>query len=218
MTADTLDPPPEPLTEPLPEKRTSALLDDAISGFSGDTVPLGALIDVLAERAFGMVLLALALPCAIPFLYGVPQIMSLPMVFIAAQLAFGRRTLWLPTSLRARTIKKDSLTTMMRRARPWLQWFEQISQPRLAVLIRRPMEQVVGALFVLFSLTIMVPLPLTNTLPGIAIAIASLGFIERDGLLVAVGAVLGAMWTVFLLGIAGGAIAIMSAAFDAIMG
>ncbi len=196
---------------PEPKKHTSELLEHAIASIEGETVTLGALLDVLAERAFGMVLLVLALPCAIPFLYGVPQIMSLPMVFVAVQLATGRHTLWLPQSLRNRTLKKSSLKDVVARAKPWLERLERVSKPRLDSLIHSPMELVVGLLFVLFSLTIMVPLPLTNTVPGIAIAIASLGFIERDGLLVLAGSILGIIWTFVLLTAAGGAASIISA-------
>lgn len=208
------DQPTEETAAPNATKQTSDLLEEAIVSFDAETVPLGALVDVLAERAFGMVLLVLALPCAIPFLYGVPQAMSLPMVFIAVQLAAGRRTLWLPGALRDRTLKKESLVDMMARAKPWLERFEKISKPRLGALTRRPMEQVIGLLFVLFSLTIMVPLPLTNTLPGIAIAIASLGFIERDGVLVFLGTLLGVIWIFVLVGLAGGATALISDAIN----
>ncbi|WP_422004561.1 exopolysaccharide biosynthesis protein [Pyruvatibacter mobilis] len=204
------------MTETGEPKQTSQLLDEAIAAFEGDSVPLGALLDALAERAFGMVLLVLALPCAIPFLYGVPQIMSLPMVFVAVQLAAGRHTLWLPESLRRRTIGKANLTDMMDKARPWLRRFERISRPRLGFLTKSPMEQVVGLLFVLFSLTIMIPLPATNTVPGIAIAVASLGFIERDGVLVVLGSLLGIAWTLFLVSVAGGAVALISDAVNAI--
>lgn len=200
----------------MSEKQTSQLLDEAIASFETETLPLGTLIDVLAERAFGMVLLVLALPCAIPFLYGVPQIMSLPMVFVAVQLAAGRHTLWLPERLRARELKKQSLEDMMDKARPWLQRFERISRLRLQFMTRRPMEQVIGLLFILFSLTIMIPLPLTNTVPGAAIVIASLGFIERDGILVFLGTALGTAWVIFLMSVAGGAAALISDAVNSV--
>lgn len=200
----------------MSDKQTSQLLDEAIASFDSETVPLGALIDVLAERAFGMVLLVLALPCAIPFLYGVPQVMSLPMVFVAVQLAAGRRTLWLPQSLRNRTLKKDSLTDMMNKARPWLRRFERFSRLRLQFMTKRPMEQVIGLLFILFSLTIMIPLPLTNTIPGAAIVIASLGFIERDGILVFLGTALGTAWVIVLMSLAGGAAALISDAVNSV--
>jgi len=198
------------------EKQTLELLEDAIAQLDGETITLGTLIDVLAERAFGMVLLVLALPCAIPFLYGVPQIMSLPMVFVAAQLGIGRHTLWLPEKLRQRTLKKESLSDILDRARPWLKRFEKISRPRLIFLTQRPMEQLIGLLFLLFALTIMIPLPLTNTFPGIAIVIASIGFIERDGILVAIGTLIGIAWTGFLMSIAGGAAALISDAVNSI--
>lgn len=196
-------------------RRTSQLLDDALALFDTEDVPLGALVDVLAERAFGLVLLVLSLPCAIPFLYGVPQVVALPMVFVAVQLAAGRSTLWLPESLRRRTLKKSSLVDMVNRARPWLERFERISKPRLDGLTHDPAEQIVGLLLVLFSLTILVPLPATNTLPGIAVGIVSLGFIERDGALVIAGSILGIVWTFVLLSIAGGLVALISAFVNA---
>ncbi len=196
-------------------RRTSQLLDDALALFDTEDVPLGALVDVLAERAFGLVLLVLSLPCAIPFLYGVPQVVALPMVFVAVQLAAGRSTLWLPESLRRRTLKKSSLVDMVNRARPWLERFERISKPRLDGLTHDPAEQIVGLLLVLFSLTILVPLPATNTVPGIAVGIVSLGFIERDGALVIGGSILGIVWTFVLLSIAGGLVALISAFVNA---
>ena len=51
----------------------------------GESVTLGWILDQLHERAFGLFLLILALPCCIPFLYGIPQIVSLPLVFVSAQ-------------------------------------------------------------------------------------------------------------------------------------
>ncbi|HBQ47937.1 MAG TPA: polysaccharide synthesis protein exod, partial [Hyphomonas atlantica] len=51
---------------------------------------LRAIFDQLDESAFGAGLFLLALPCCIPFLYGVPQIVSLPMMALAAQMAMGR--------------------------------------------------------------------------------------------------------------------------------
>ena len=50
--------------------------------------------------------------------------------------------------------------------------------------------------------SILLPLPSTNTVPGIGVAIASLGLIERDGLLVILGLFIGFLW-VALLGFLG---------------
>jgi hypothetical protein len=42
------------------------------------TISLGALSDLMEERAFGLLLLVLALPCCLPFVYILPQLVALP--------------------------------------------------------------------------------------------------------------------------------------------
>ena len=70
---------------------------------------LREIFDALDERAFGAILFALALPCCIPFLYAVPQIVSLPMAAIAFQMVLGRHEPWLPEKFAARRIDKAGL-------------------------------------------------------------------------------------------------------------
>ena len=67
-----------------------------------DSAKLGDLIDRLDERAFGLMLLLLALPCCLPFIYLLPQIVALPMLALAGQLAAGRQHPWLPNALHER--------------------------------------------------------------------------------------------------------------------
>lgn len=164
----------------------------------GDRIPLGTLVDALGERTFGLVMLVLALPCAIPFLYGVPQIVSVPMVFVAGQMLLGRKALWLPDRLRTRSFARADFVAMMERARPWLERFERLARPRLGVLASPPLERLVGLAMLIASLSIALPLPLTNTVPGIGVAIIALGLIERDGLLILGGALVALIWIGFL--------------------
>ncbi|MEL7231263.1 MAG: exopolysaccharide biosynthesis protein, partial [Pseudomonadota bacterium] len=65
---------------------------------------LHAIFDRLNERAFGAALFLLALPCAIPFLYLVPQIVSLPMMALTLQMLAGREEPWLPEKFGSRMI------------------------------------------------------------------------------------------------------------------
>jgi len=188
--------------------------DDAISDrlsllaqqAEGEAVTLGWVLDKLHERAFGLFLLILALPCCIPFLYGIPQIVSLPLVFVAAQIVIGRDVPWLPAKLRQREVAASSLEDLARRARPWLKKIEALSRPRLGVLTWRPLSQVVGLALLLFSASIMVPLPGTNTVPGFAVVLVSMGLLQRDGILVLVGCFLGTVWIATLI-IAGATVA-----------
>lgn len=176
-------------------RRLAALAEDV----EGDAATMDWIMAQLHERAFGLLLLVLALPCCIPFLYGVPQIVALPLMFISAQILLGRDAPWLPRKLGARTVSKASLEDLSRRAKPWLHRIEAVSRPRLVTLTRRPLDQVVGLALVLFSASILVPLPATNTVPGIAVVIVAMGLLQRDGILVILGALLGTAWIASLV-------------------
>ncbi|WP_284261168.1 exopolysaccharide biosynthesis protein [Roseicyclus amphidinii] len=163
------------------------------------TVTLGWILGQLRERAFGLFLLVLALPCCIPFLYGVPQVVALPLLFVSGQVMIGRRLPWLPARLAARRVSTGSLQSLSQRAAPWLVRIEAVSRPRLAVLTHRPLDQLVGLALVVFSASILVPLPGTNTVPGIAVVIVAMGLLQRDGLMVILGGMLGSAWIATLI-------------------
>ena len=160
---------------------------------------LNAMMAHLDERAFGTILFALALPVCIPFLYGVPQIVAVPMLMLSFQMMLGRKQPWMPKKLAARMISRANLDRMAKGGRKWFGWLERFTAPRLTFLSGPTMERLVGAIFCVFCLSIMVPLPLTNTTPGIAIAIAAFGLMSRDGLLVLLGLVLGTVWISLLI-------------------
>ena len=160
---------------------------------------LHSILDRLEERAFGAMLFILALPCAIPFLYGVPQVVSLPMLALTLQMLAGRNEPWLPEKFGTRKIDKAGLTRMSGFGRKWFGWLERISHPRLTFLTGKSMERVVALFLTAFAASILVPLPLTNSTPAIAVAIVAFGLMARDGILVVLGAILGSVWIGILL-------------------
>ncbi|AKS46069.1 Uncharacterized conserved protein [Octadecabacter temperatus] len=171
-----------------------------------ETVTLDWVLHHLNERAFGLFLLVLALPCCIPFLYGIPQVVALPLMLVSIQIVFGRRLPWLPAKLGARTVTQAGLQSLSDRAGPWLRKIEAISHPRLSALSRPPMDRLVGIGLVLFSASILVPLPGTNSVPGMAVVIISMGLLQRDGILILLGLLLGTAWIATLI-IAGATLA-----------
>lgn len=185
-------------------KSTTDLLLELGDQVTAERITIGQLIDALQDRAFGFLLLILALPCSIPFLYGVPQVVSLPLIFVAAQIILGRHTLWLPQTLKKRSFSTSTFRDMTARAAPYVRWFEVLSRPRLVWLTRGTIEQLLGLFILIFSISIAIPLPLTNTVPGFAVAIMALGFIERDGLLIIAGTIIGSAWIILLVSLAGG--------------
>ena len=184
-------------------------------GAPEDGLTLGEFMEKLGERAFGVILFALAIPVCIPFLYGIPQVISLPMLALATQMAAGRHEPWLPRKFAARRLSKSGLARMGRIANRWFGWIENIARPRLLFLSGRTGERIVGAIFCLFCVSILTPLPLTNSAPGVAIAVAALGLISRDGILVLLGVIWGLIWIAIL---AIGGPALIYAVIDAIRG
>ena len=183
----------------LEDMAISDRLDRLAIDAQNDTVTLDWVLKQLNERAFGLFLLVLALPCCIPFLYGIPQVVALPLMFVSAQILLGRRVPWLPARLAARTVASSELRGLAERAGPWLRRIEAVSRPRLGLLTRAPLDRIVGATLVLFSASILVPLPGTNTVPGIAVVVVAMGLLQRDGILVILGALLGTAWIATLL-------------------
>lgn len=176
-----------------------AALEAIAANAPADGLTLGAFTQALGERVFGVLLFALAIPVCMPFLYGVPQVVALPMTALAVQMAAGREQPWLPRRFAARTLTRRDLEKTAAGARKWFGWVEALARPRLELLSGPAAERLVGAAFVLFCASILVPLPATNTTPGIAVALASIGLITRDGLLVLAGLVLGLAWLALLI-------------------
>jgi len=191
---------------PAEDMAISDRLDMLAAQTGAETVTLGWVLEQLNERAFGLFLLVLALPCCIPFLYGIPQVVALPLMLISVQILMGRHVPWLPARLAARTVSSADLHNLAQRAGPWLRRIETVSSPRLGLLTRAPLDQVVGAALVLFSASILVPIPGTNTVPGIAVVAIAMGLLQRDGILVILGVFLGTSWIATLV-IAGATLA-----------
>jgi hypothetical protein len=78
-------------------------------------------------------------------------------------------------------------------------WFERLSRPRLKAFSTGPGERF-AALFMIVA-TITIVLPMVNTVPSIALALLSVGVIQRDGLFVLGGAVVSTLWASGLIAV-----------------
>lgn len=166
---------------------------------AGQTATLGDVLNRLDERAYGFLLLLLALPCCLPFVYLLPQIVALPMLALAGQLAAGKRHPWLPGALEKRRFSITAFEKVLHRSERYVGWIESIARPRFRPVTGHGGARIVGALLLIPTASILLPLPSTNTVPGIGVAIASIGLIERDGALVILGLLIGFLWVGLLV-------------------
>lgn len=199
------------MTEP---QSTSDILANLAHSITTERLTIGQLVDALQDRAFGILLLILALPCAVPFIYGIPQIVSVPLIFVSAQIVIGRHEPYFPENIRRRSFSADAFRNMVEKSTRYIKWLEIFSRPRMVWLTKGNTERFLGVFLVIFSASIAIPLPLTNTVPGIAVGIVALGLIERDGLMILAGTILGTGWVIFLITLAGGIWTLLQQAFS----
>ena len=121
------------------------------------------------------------------------------MAAIAVQMVMGRNEPWLPEKFAARRIDKAGLERISRSGRKFFGWAEKIARPRLTFLVHSAAERFIGVFLCLFCGSILLPLPLTNTQPGFAVALVSFGLMARDGAMMIAGLVLGVSWIGMLL-------------------
>ena len=94
---------------------------------------------------------------------------------------------------------------------PYLDRLERGLKPRLTELINPAMEQAIGVLSVFLGLLLSLPLPLTNIPLTIPLVVLGVGLAERDGLMVAVGLVLGLITAASVLTVNGALVLAMFA-------
>jgi hypothetical protein len=153
---------------------------------SRERISVGDLLAALGDRAIGALMFFFAAPNILPVPPGVSTLLGAPLLFLSAQLMLGMRP-WLPGVVTRRSISRDDLATLVRRIVPWLAKAEKLLKPRAAVLARPPVEYVVGLVCLVLAAVLMLPIPLGNTLPALAISLLALGVLERDGVWIGVG-------------------------------
>jgi hypothetical protein len=166
--------------------RLSAFLR-LVASRRGGPIEVGELLDGFGERSFGAAMLLLALPNMVPLPPGASTIFGLPLILISAQIALGRRAVWLPEAIRQRKIAPSALSRIVNFTRPHLRRAERLLQPRLEFMLGSAATRLAGGLCVVLAILIALPIPLANFLSGLAVAAIALGLLRQDGLAVLFG-------------------------------
>lgn len=185
----------------------SALLHRLASAPGGGRPPehvsLGELVASLETRAFGIVLMLLAIPNltpgpTIPFF---STFFGLPLIFVAGQMMLGYQAPWIPERLARVLIPRRRLSETIAAALPRLRRVEHILKPRLRRLAGPAMSRAVGALGIVLGLLLTLPIPLYSMLPAFAVLLVAFGLLAHDGLAVVLGAAMAAIAVAALVGL-----------------
>lgn len=180
--------------------RLSAILMAIAQAEDRDRISIGDLLEALKRRALGALLFIFAIITALPMPPGVSAIVGAPLVFLSAQLMLGMNA-WLPRVITDRSLSRVDFHRVMKAASPWLARAESIMRPRLELLAKRPGIYVAGFVAFFMSLLVLLPIPGANMAPSVAICIIALGLLERDGLWIAIGVLVGVVSTIVVAAI-----------------
>jgi hypothetical protein len=168
-------------------------LADVIEGFGEDVSPtltVGEMLDAFDSRAFGAMLLVFGLLNTLPLPPGSSTILSLPILFLAPQIAMGADHPWLPRRLTDKPLKRDDMRGLFRRLGPVVRSMELVTRPRLRPMFAPVGERAIGVVCTLLAMVLVLPIPLGNLAPGATVAILALALLQRDGILALAGYVM----------------------------
>lgn len=193
--------------------RLSQMIEQIAADESRDVISFADLLAALQNRAFGALMIIFAFPNILPSPPGLAGVLGLPLVILSAQMMMGRRP-WLPSFIARRSLTRVSFAALFNRATPWLARAERLLRHRLGVLTTEPAQRAIGLVCLILSLVLILPIPLGNSLPSIAICLFALGVLERDGVWI----VAGLLFSVVAIGFVGGmAFAVIKSAIFLVM-
>lgn len=167
----------------------------------GEALTVEQLVDRVGDRGFGLLLLVLSLPSALPVPaagYSVP--FGILLLLLALQMLAGKVHPVFPRRLRQTRISSSFATRLIEGAAWTFKRLERFIRPRMRWIERRPGRILMGFLVLVMALLMMIPIPMTNTIPALVIFLIGIGLTEEDGLF-AIGACLVGVFAVILYGV-----------------
>ena len=190
--------------KPTPPPDTTALIPTSVvlqrlhDEAQSDHFTLGWLMGSLRKRSFGIIMLLLALVATAP---GVSIVAGLLLMIPAFEMIAGRPAPVFPRWIAARPLPTRHLAALVQRAVPVLRYLEKAIHPRWPTPFEAT-KRLVGTVVVILNITLLfTPIPLSNVVPALVIALIALAHLEEDGLLLSIAllaAVMVAVWETVL--------------------
>lgn len=171
--------------------KATELLQDVVNKTTVDKVKIKDLIDAMDFAGFGLVMMIFSFAVLIPSPPPFPSIMSIPLVIFSAQMMVGFSVPHLPKMFAKTEVKRSTLMALAQKSAPYINKIERLLVPRLFFLFNPIAERIIGAMIFIFAMFILLPIPLSNFLPGLGILIISFGLLAKDGLVIILGIIIG---------------------------
>lgn len=146
-------------------------------------VSLKTILDNVEEQGFGLLLMTLALPSALPIpAAGYSTPFGILFILLGLQLLAGRHRPWLPQWALTRSMSRSFAETTIGTAARWLGVIEPLVHPRLEWISSPFGSRFLSIIVVIMAGLMTLPIPTTNTFPAGVIFLIGVGLSEKDGL------------------------------------
>lgn len=176
--------------ERRPGRRLSQLFTN-LAEDAQERVTLGNIRDALGARSFAALLVLFAAFNLLPLPPGTSAVLGVPLLIISAQMMYGSKRVWLPGFVSEKSLSAEQFRAIMDRVIPRLKQLECYVKPRYWPFWRRRGDRVIGVVAFLLAVVVTLPIPLGNWLPAFSTALLGLALCERDGILLAIGSMVG---------------------------
>jgi len=177
------------MTEPH-ETRLSEDLSALLS--EGRPMTLGDIEARLRGRGFALIIMLLSVPFLIPNIPGLSTPFGAAIALMGLRIAVGRKP-WLPQFVLRKELSWNRLEKIIGVLLKISLRMEKIVRPRMHFLQGPWMLNLIGVGIGIggFFLLLPFPFPLSNTFPAFSILLLAAGMMERDGLVVLAGYLMG---------------------------
>ncbi len=166
------------------------------------TITLDDISAELQEHTFALLLILLTMISALPIpAAGYSTPFGIIITFLGIELLIKGNTLHLPKRLQKKTIPMKIFSRYARTITPFFTKVERFIRPRLTYLFFRPFSTFSYTLILLCGISMIIPLPFTNTIPSLAILLMAIGMLEDDGYFMLIGMLvaIGSFMVTFLI-------------------
>lgn len=174
-------------------KALTDVLDTIEESSDNSKISLNEIVDALAKRGFGPLLIGPALITILPTgaIPLVPGLCATIIFLIAGQILIGKKHPWFPKKLLNISFNRSTFEKGHKKIRPYAEHIDAFFHPRLEFLTRQTAQRVIAFLCLILSVIIIIfgAIPLLPAVPASAILFFGLGLTVHDGLLTSLGLV-----------------------------
>lgn len=183
---------------------TLNIIENYIKESHADDIVMSELLNILNERAFGVVLLFLSLPNAIGLaaIPGLSTLLGIPIILVSLRMISGNDHLPLPKKFEAYKVSRKNCLKFITQSRPYVEKLEKLTKPRALWFSNGIGLKLTGVISFILGLIIALPIPFGNFLGGAGLLILALGLTQDDGLFIFISYVLTTIICYTLLSVA----------------